>query len=243
MTEPSRTLEDGLPAVYIMSTKPLGPVWRDFISTELTTRYTVTTICDSDRSPSVSDSACIAAGFVHATSYKRVSAWDRALYHYYANPERSAYAWFSEYDVYIPGVRSLRSIDAVAEDADLVSNSPQSVRDLPQWPHWKRLGLRDDSVPAPYRCMVCLTRISRALIDEVGRYAARHGTLSFHEYLFPTLARSTPSLSQLTYPNHLKVAITWNLKIDSRTHDPRVMYHPVKREKDHAVLRGRLPPE
>lgn len=183
----------------------------------------------------------VAGAEAEAAGYRGTVSWlpDRAssrckalfwLARVYAGP--IDHWWLLEEDVLVPTEATLLALDARLPGADLITpnHQPRVSRRLhwsghPSWPHWKLgAGLLD---PPLYSSMVCGMRLSRRLVAEVDRLAARRGRLAFCELLFNTLAarermriHTPPELAPVVWRNPLA-------KLGAKFH-PALLYHPIK---------------
>jgi hypothetical protein len=203
----------------------------------------------------------IAAGFIalnHViTNAKKdvVSAWEKALYHFSCVDRSYSHVWFIEDDVFIPSPGVLPSIDASHPAADLLcsQNKLNLTGEVQSWSWWR--SVPDRILPLPWASsMVCVTRLSRALLDEVGtfvirtrqpmrearqqaRLAGKPRPYLFIEYLFNTLALHRDM--KVECPDPL-ATVVWRSQWAPGDFEDGRIYHPVKDAALHDLWRASL---
>jgi hypothetical protein len=187
----------------------------------------------------VNKSAVTAAGFTNMMTpglFSNLTSWERMTYWLYKLPSWR-YAYVIEDDVQWSDTEGLLSLlDAYANStADIITSSISRTYELnPKWPGWPKAGaLPKEHWAGTFNVIM---RISHALIDRVGEYAAIHHRLAFHEMLFITLAKQhnmsihywncEPLLHLMYRP------IPTQAQIASLLGSSKAIFHPVKETTD-----------
>jgi hypothetical protein len=198
-----------------------------------------------DRVHYVPDDALRAAGFCDLNSktvQKKFTAWERALFWAWRERPDWAHAWFLEDDVFWAEPRALiRLVRAYDTDPStgpdyIASKIGASKADAPAWPHWGAaygLPFAPEHLAAAFT-VVC--RFSRALLEDVGKYARKYGTLAYLELFLPSLAKARGRRIHWFGPEapflHLRYrpAFTDRELNDALTGSAARVFHPVKHE-------------
>ena len=173
---------------------------------------------------------------------KRVSGWDKALLFFsviIANMYNQV--WFIEDDVFFLEEKVLTNLDEKYEDQDLLANCDfqrQTTNNIKEEPWlWS---LIDINVMKPHYCgMMCITRMSRQLLEGIKWYALKYKTLFFLEALFPTITGYF-KLSHFR-PEEL-TTIMYRQEFNEETDGSKIktyVFHPVKDIKKHKELRNK----
>jgi hypothetical protein len=231
-------------------------IYLDFLATFVS--YDVYIIIDSDKSMlhfqkkykmlniiQFDEKLCLKYGYKNVNYIgirKRVSGWDKALLFFSVIiPNMYNQVWFIEDDVFFLEEKVLINLDEKYEDQDLLANcdfKSQRTNNIKEelwvWP------LIDIKIANPHYCgMMCITRISKHLLQGIRWYATRYKTLFFLEALFPTMT----SHLGLTYfnPDEL-TSVTYNQEFNEETDVSKIktyVFHPIKDINNHKELRNK----
>jgi hypothetical protein len=182
---------------------------------------------------------CIKYGFKNVNYIgirKVVSGWDKALLFFSVIiPNIYKQIWFIEDDVFFLDEKVLTNLDDKYEGQDLLANCDFKNSDEP-WV-WSYIDIK---IAKPHYCgMMCITRISKQLLQGIRWYATRYKSLFFLEALFPTITKHfslthfrPEELTTVTYRQEFSEE-TDGLKL--KTH----VFHPVKDIIKHLYLRNK----
>ena len=190
----------------------------------------------------ISRQQCHSHGYFNTTSYGsktfRVVAWDKALYYFCVLNLHYSFVWFTEEDVFIPDVRSFRSLHQLySQNSDLIisSNRVNRFGDSSYW-HWRRAV--DKLVPPWSSAMVNTVGLSRRLLSSIADYIHWRGHSAFHEFFFLSLAmqskmiiRTPLEMITLRYRQN----ISWT-QIEQR---PNNLWHPLKNFRQRQIWRAK----
>ena len=202
----------------------------------------------------VSSQSCRGAGFSGCNTAifeKTPIAWDKALF-FFADRRRGVYehVWFLEDDVLLGSAAALLDLDArLGGLPDLVCAPTTDAAMSESWSHWRpksREPAAEDVFPGSPRsrlkAMVCVARMSTALLAAISNHAQIFGRLHFLEYLFPTIAvrarlrvATDVSLRRIRWRfdgDDLRLALTSMMPSD--------LLHPVKDQAAHACYRAAI---
>jgi hypothetical protein len=160
------------------------------------------------------------------------SAWDKALYYFCLKDTSPSHVWFIEEDVFIPRASILNEIDKKYPKADLIAKQNVSQTEDPEFGWWFDAEIHMD--PPLYRSMVCASRLSRALLNEIVDFVNKKGRLVFIEILFNTIV--TQKKMELVTPEEL-TTIIWRFDWNDGNVDENHMFHPVKNTRDQKKYR------
>lgn len=167
---------------------------------------------------------------------KRISGWDKALLFFsVVIPNMYKQVWFIEDDVFFLEEKVLTNLDEKYEDQDLIANCDFQNKDEP-WV-WFLINIQ---IAKPHYCgMMCITRMSKQLLQGIRWYATRYKTLFFLEALFPTIT----SHFGLTHfrPDEL-TTVTYSQEFNEETDVSKLkthVFHPVKDIIKHLYLRNK----
>jgi len=186
----------------------------------------------------IPNSECSAQGYrnMNFTMKKSITAWEKAMYYFTQKNQSYDRIWFFEDDVFFYGEDTLRSIDRVYEEGDLLSNqyTENTTGDKVGW-NWARVDMK---LPPPwYKAMCCAIRLTKRLLNVVRDYAEKHKTLFFLEAMFPTLCKQY-SLVYHTPTELYHVKFKSDFKETDIT--TKEVYHPMKEIARHRSLRSSL---
>ena len=190
----------------------------------------------------IHDKVCKQYGFTNVNKIgvkKLISGWDKALCYFALNFKNSntnlnTKVWFIEDDVFFHNEYTLINIDAKYPDYDLLANSDfKQATNKNDW-LWNYIRIKQ---PGPYYCgMVCATRLSLNVLEEIRLYADLNKELFFLEALLPTL--SNPKIKKCCCPDELKtVVFRHNYNYEEVTNKANI-YHPVKDILKHIEFRN-----
>jgi hypothetical protein len=191
----------------------------------------------------ISDDECSQNGYINSDYYfKSVVATDRAFYYFNRINKKYEHIWFCEDDVFMKNVDSLVELDKQYPSSDfIVPNIEMNMDGQPDgWAHWQNI---DDTLSLPWaHHIICLTRISRELMNKVDEFVQKHHKLIYKEILFHTLAIhnnmsiiTPPELSKIRYPEEWDVTDI----VREQNRDTKYIYHPIKDLQKHIELRNK----
>lgn len=185
----------------------------------------------------LTDEVCKSSGYNGANPAisKRPSAWDKAIYYFCTQKMDVGHVWFIEEDVFVPRESLFKELDDRFPDTDFIMKQNVKDSDDTSFEFWYD---GDGKMERPfYRSLVCVTRISRRLLDLVKKLHDSKNTLVFIEIMFNTLAVQN-NLSMQMPPEMQNVIFrhTWT----AETVDNNQFFHPVKDVVEHDVYRERL---
>lgn len=170
---------------------------------------------------------------------KLISGWDKALCYFalnFSNTNSNTKVWFIEDDVFFHNEDTLLNIDAKYPDYDLLANSDfKQASNKNDW-LWNYIRIKQ---PGPYYCgMVCATRLSSNVLEEIRLYADLNKELFFLEALLPTLSKTKTKDKKCCCPDELKkVVFRHNYSYEEVTNKANI-YHPVKDILKHQEFRN-----
>ena len=230
-------------------------IYLDFLATFVS--YDVYIIIDSDKNMlhfqqkykmlnliQFDEGLCAKHGFKNVNYIgirKRISGWDKALLFFsVVIPNIYKQVWFIEDDVFFLEEKVLTNLDKKYENQDLLANcdfKSQTTNNIKENP-WLWC-LIDIKIAKPhYSGMMCITRISRRLLQGIRLYATKYKTLFFLEALFPTIANHL-GLSHFN-PDEL-TRVTYRQEFNKETDSSKLetyVFHPVKDINKHKELRN-----
>jgi hypothetical protein len=184
----------------------------------------------------IADDTCGKRGFLNTNNAvpKTPSAWDKALY-YFCLKNMAEHVWFVEEDVFIPRATILDEINVKYPTTDLVTKQHVLEKDDPEF-YWWFDG--EGKMDRPYyRSLVCASRISRRLLDLVGKMAKEKRTVCFLEILFNSLAHNNGfTIEQI--PELQSIIFRHNWTKD--TVHMNGLFHPVKNIEEQTEFRRYL---
>ena len=231
-------------------------IYLDFLATFVS--YDVYIIIDSDKSMlhfqekykmlniiQFDEQLCLKYGFKNVNYIgirKLISGWDKALLFFSVIiPNRYKQVWFIEDDVFFLEEKVLTNLDEKYEYQDLLANcdfKSQTTNNINEFP-WLWF-LIDIKIAKPhYSGMMCISRMSRRLLDGIRLYALKYKTLFFLEALFPTITNYL-GLSHFQ-PDEL-TTVTYREEFNEETYGLKLktyVFHPVKDINKHKELRNK----
>lgn len=161
--------------------------------------YTKFMLCDRSKNEytdgaiqfiTLDDDICSAQGYKNSNYCvkKNPSAWDKAFYYFSVVDTSYDYVWFLEDDVFVSSIYAISNIDQKYGIADLLCKGNGMNQDghIDGWSHWSQIV---DKHPLPwYISMICVCRISNALLQKIKEYVENNNTLFFLEAMPNTLA-------------------------------------------------------
>jgi len=239
-------------ALCLLTREP-NKIWMEFLTTFVDS-YDVFIVIDNQEDytnlakqyPNITlvqipDEVCHQHGYINSDLvFKPVVATDRAFYYFNRVNTEYENIWFCEDDVFIQEKDVLVDLDKQYPLADFIVPRVQINEDGSDdgWPHWRYI---DNLLPLPWaHYIICLTRISKRLMQKVDEFVKEHGRQIYKEILFHTLAIHNDM--EIKTPAELK-NITWN---DPLSHELAVqvqkkeitIFHPIKDLNHHIQLRG-----
>lgn len=171
---------------------------------------------------------------LYCTTKLRPCAWEKAMYHFCVIDKSYDFVWFIEDDVLITSLQTISDIDKKYPEADLLCRSNDPLDITSKWPNlWTAR-----SLPKPwFFSMMCACRLSKNLLYKIREFVDINKTLHFHEVFFNILAYQHKL--KVENPDELKGILwiqNWNINNITLGH----MYHPVKAQYLHDILRRQL---
>jgi len=185
----------------------------------------------------INDEDARAAGYhsVNASIPKNPSAWDKALYYFCEVDQTPQNVWFVEEDVFIPRPGIFRDLNAKYPDTDFITKQHVSQDADPEFYWWYQA---EGNMEKPYyRSLVCASRLSRRLLNEVKAFVEEKHRLFYLEVIFSTIVEQKKM--SLVMPEELQTIIfrhDWSADMVDEDH----LYHPIKDVKLHDSYRERL---
>jgi hypothetical protein len=192
------------------------------------------------------DKVCKQYGFTNVNKIgvkKLISGWDKALCYFSLNfknlnrnTNTNTKVWFIEDDVFFHNEDTLLNIDAKYPDYDLLANSDfKQATNKNDW-LWNYIRIKQSG---PYYCgMVCATRLSPNVLEEIRLYADLNKELFFLEALLPTLSKVNPKDKKCCCPDELKTVVFRNNYNYKNVSNKANIYHPVKDISKHVEFRN-----
>lgn len=242
-------------AIALIVKEP-SEIYLDFLAKFVS--YDVYIIIDSDKSMlhlqkkykmlniiQFDEQLCLKYGFKNVNYIgirKLVSGWDKALLFFsVVIPNRYKQVWFIEDDVFFLNEKVLTNLDEKYENEDLLANcdfQTQTTNNIKENP-WLWC-LIDIKIAKPhYSGMMCITRMSRRLLQGIRLYATKYKTLFFLEALFPTI---TSHLSLTHFNPDELTTVTYRQEFNEETDVSKLktdIFHPVKDINKHEELRNK----
>jgi hypothetical protein len=187
------------------------------------------------------DNVCNQYGFTNVNKIgvkKLISGWDKALCYFALNfSNLNSNVWFIEDDVFFHNEETLLKIDAKYPDYDLLANSDfKPATNKNDW-LWNYIRIKQ---PGPYYCgMVCATRLSPNVLEEIRLYASLNKELFFLEALLPTLSNTKTKAKnkKCCCPDELKTVVYRHNYTYTEVSNQDNIYHPVKDISKHQEFR------
>jgi hypothetical protein len=187
------------------------------------------------------DNVCNQYGFTNVNKIgvkKLISGWDKALCYFALNfSNLNSNVWFIEDDVFFHNEETLLKIDAKYPDYDLLANSDfKPATNMNEWV-WPRIQI---AFEGPYYCgMVCATRLSSNVLEEIRLYADLNKELFFLEALLPTLSNTKTKAKnkKCCCPDELKTVVYRHEYTYTEVSNQDNIYHPVKNILKHQEFR------
>jgi hypothetical protein len=240
-------------AICLLCVKP-NDIWIEFLAQF--THYKIYLMIDDNSTTYTSphanityvqipDQECIDHGyrwinFIFETEKKQVTSWEKALYYFHNKNHAYEAVWYIEEDVFVYKEKTLMDIDSHYPKSDLLASEQgfheYNKGDTPVWMWWPKIHIKDYEQPY-YSSMVCVSRISRALLNKIDEYAKRHKTLFFLEALFPTLCIKNGLKHDM--PPQMKNIISMG-PLDKKLPAKNTLVHPFKNSRNHKNIRSRL---
>jgi hypothetical protein len=209
--------------------------------------HPVFVVCDDptckvpDNSPftfvKLSDEVCKTSGYNNSNPAipKRPSAWDKAIYYFCTQNTTVGHVWFIEEDVFVPRESLFKELDERYPTTDYLMKQHVKDEQDPSFEFWYD---GDGKLDRPfYRSLVCVTRVSRRMLDLVKQLHDSKKTLVFIEIMFNTLAVQNGLTMEM--PKEFQNIIfrhTWT----EETVNKDEFFHPVKDTALHDTYRERL---
>jgi hypothetical protein len=201
----------------------------------------------------IPDANCLSVGLsrMNPTNPKssQVCAWEKALYFFTQANTSYEYVWFIEYDVFVPNLELLKSINQEFGAVDLLSRKMHYVRNSIFEP-WPDAALSPTHLlPQPWgRAMVCISRMSQELLQAVATFMSQHGPEEMDyasiEFIFHTIALrdkmsiETPKpFTNVTFKHRRRLLFYYEeSEWQPQEIESKHFYHPVKKFSDQQKL-------
>ena len=169
------------------------------------------------------------------TAKNRPCAWEKAMYHFCEVAKSYKQVWFLEDDVFVSSADAFENINRQYPHADLVCRANIHSERSCFWPHWYMV---QGKMQKPwYRSMMCACRLSRKLLNLIATFVEKKKYLCYHEIFFNTLA--VQNNLRIRNPPELQ-GILWRFEWTKHNIQRGCMYHPVKNQSNHPILRKEL---
>jgi len=241
-------------AVVLITRKP-NIIWLDFLKTF--THYDVFIMIDDNSENyteiykelyptiqfiQIENAECEHNGFIGsstATKLPPVMSWDKAIYYFSHIETKYENVWFMEDDVFLFSEATLIKIDDQYKKCDLLTRS-HTIKyeyNMEGWWHWNQV-INKIELPWAYS-LICICRVSSALLKQVRKYANEKKTIFFIEALLNTLAIHN-NLAVCTPPQFITV-VQGDIPPIAVTHDKMFyVFHPYKAVENHPEMRNFL---
>jgi len=239
-------------AFCLLTIRP-NKIWVDFLQT-FTADYDVYIMIDDNSYDctgnvknypninfiQIANHICKNAGYIYSNTAvmktKDIIAWDKALYYFTLNNRNYEQIWLCEDDVYIYSKDLISQLDDRYKSSDLICEylGINRTGNLNSWrPSRQALGY----FKLPWcNSMVCCSRVSLKLLDNIHKYVSEFGKLNFIELIIPTIAyQHNLIISNPSELSTVQYRTAWN-KDDI---DKTKIYHPFKNMEDHQYMRNR----
>ena len=159
------------------------------------------------------------------------SAWDKAMCYFCEKMKNHTYEkyWFMEDDVFIPKTDNLYKIDMENVDEDLLLHKKKTnmsnieKRQMIEVKRYLEKGYES------YLCksMVCIVRMSKAMMNLIYEYVKRNKTMFFLEFFLCTLGnRHGMKMKVISELSTVLFRRMW--KLDNMIEHSNYLYHPIK---------------
>ena len=185
----------------------------------------------------LTDEVCKTSGYTGANPAitKQPSAWDKAIYYFCTQKTDVGYVWFIEEDVFVPRESLFKELDKRFPTTDFIMKQNVKDTDDPSFEFWYD---GEGKLERPfYRSLVCVTRVSRRLLNLVKELQQSKQKLVFIEMMFNTLAvHNDLSMQMPTELLNIIFRHTWTAETVNKDN----FFHPVKDTELHDAYRARL---
>ena len=196
----------------------------------------------------LSDQHCLNHGFQKVNYIgikKKVSGWDKALLFFSVIiPLKYEHVWFIEDDVFFLKEQVLINLDQKYPNQDLIANCDFDKNNVNKNPTnvgwvWPLISIKIDK--PWYAGMMCITRMSKYLLQGIRWYALKFDTLFFLEALFPTITSHFKlSYAQPTELETVTYRDVFFLEEDDKKRIETHVFHPMKDLNKHKELRTKI---
>jgi hypothetical protein len=176
----------------------------------------------------IKDDICEKAGYKNSSTamqHKPSIAWDKAFYYFITQypKEKIKHIWFVEDDVYFYNEEILINLDNSHYSADLLcKNVTKYNKPKNKW-QWGNVHI-EYGQPL-YSSMICVCRLSLALLNQIENYVNTHKTLCFIEALISTLCFKNKLIFKTNERfNNIVWRKNYSINETNKTH----LFHPVK---------------
>ena len=176
----------------------------------------------------------IKKGYKTMVSFKRCSAWDKAICFIIEN-NNYQYYWLLEDDVYFNHSFLKIIKDYTKNDVDyLYSGWFLTKKEMPKWHHWKK-GMKYFKKSEITASLNQFIRIGQNMIAKIKEFKDKNNKLLFHEILFASLCKKHKlSLLFMNNPsiymsaNDYRKRLDTNAKIEFYKKIGKEIVHPIK---------------
>lgn len=169
--------------------------------------------------------------------FPKIIAWDKALYYFCKLNTSYDYVWFFEDDAFFYDINVLVNIDKKYPTSDLLTKEYE-VNENGEHNYWFWYGI-DFIIPPPYyNAMICVSRLSRELLQKIDDYISESKTMVFIEAMIPTIAKHHKLIYE--HPDEMNKTLQWRYDWNISNIERQNVYHPIKNIGNHKILREEI---
>lgn len=169
--------------------------------------------------------------------FPKIIAWDKALYYFCKLNTIYDYVWFFEDDAFIYNINTVVNVDKKYPNSDLLTKEYE-VNENGEHNYWFWYGI-DFTIPPPYyNAMICVSRLSKQLLQKIHDYVCESKTLLFIEAMIPTIAKHHKLLYE--HPDEMNKTLQWRYDWNISNIEPHNFYHPIKNIENHKIIRQEI---
>ena len=169
--------------------------------------------------------------------FPKIIAWDKALYYFCKLNTSYDHVWFFEDDAFFYDINVLVNIDKKYPNSDLLTKEYE-VNENGEHNYWFWYGI-DFIIPPPYyNAMICVSRLSRELLQKIDDYVGESKTMVFIEAMIPTIAKHHKLIYE--HPDEMNKTLQWRYDWNISNIERQNVYHPIKNIGNHKILRQEI---
>jgi hypothetical protein len=169
--------------------------------------------------------------------FPKIIAWDKALYYFCKLNCVYDYVWFFEDDAFFYNIDVISNIDKKYPNSDLLTKDYE-INENGEHNYWFWYGI-DFFIPPPYyNAMICVSRLSKKMLQKIDEYVAESKTLLFIEAMIPTLAKHHQLLYE--HPDEINETLQWRYDWNITNMERDKVYHPIKNMDKHISIRNEM---